>query len=1339
MHTARALIEATGEPTQGQWKRLTDAVAAFLDRGVVGLAYAQRVPRAEIDALEARLQRGRPGFKIERQGTHPEAFPVTHIEPLARNIRAFGKDIGADTKRGTAAAQAMHTGLPLLTPQIAVIDGDTDVPGALLILPVYKTGAALGTPAERERALRGWVYASLNLDALFRGIGGAAEGQLDFEVYDDREATAATRLYDSDGSPEFDDARWVGLLEDNEANLMSQTLAIHGRTWTLRMRTGSVIGARGHRLIALVTLGGGALLSFFAAGFTWALVSSRSRALKLAGEMTKSLTKAEAEAHKLALVASRTASGVVVTDADWRIEWVNDSFVRFFGYSAYEVIGRRPSELLHGPETSAQTLAELDAACARGESFKGEMLNYTKAGEPRWVELDIQPLKDADGKVTGYMAMQLDITERKHIQHEIAQKEAEFRFIFESASTGLSWLWVGADGSRRRLTNEAHLRIIGLTMEQMRDPDIFRKITHPEDWNVQQALYEKLERGELDKFSVKKRYARLDGSEVWAELTFHRFRDPNGGYQEVSTLVDVTPVQRAQEELARKEAQFRFIFEAVPIGISWRRVREEGPSARLFNDAHVRLCGLSREEINIPGIFASVSIPEEYAVQHQNYSRLIAGEIDQFSMEKRYRHRDGTIVWVLYSQQRKAVEGGGFEELSTLVDITERKHAEDKLAQEQARLRTVFEMVPVGLSWKEVDRPSETHLVNSEHARITGVPIEERHDIGRYKTVSHPEDFVRQQLLWDQMERGEIDRYVMEKRYVRPNGDWVWVTFSARLLVDPVSGKRQHISSLVDITDIKRQAAELQAAKNAAEAANLAKSQFLAMMSHEIRTPMNGVIGMTSLLFDSALTREQRDYVETIRASGDALLTIINDILDFSKIESGRLSLEHVEFNLRECVEGALDLMAPRVREKGLDLLYEITDGVPNAVRGDPTRLRQVLVNLLGNAVKFTERGEVVLSLRTVALSDERVQLVFAVRDTGIGIPEEGLSRLFQSFSQVDPSTTRRFGGTGLGLAISRRLAELMGGTMTVESAEGKGSVFSFTILVDPVGSRPRPWLQPGQPNLAGRTLLVVDDNATNRRILTELAAGWGMLARAASSGMEALRWLRDGDLFDVAVLDMHMPEMDGTMLAREIRKLRSVESMPLVLLSSLGAREEVDDPALFSAFLMKPAKPAQLLTKLGELLRSDAIPSRARTKQPFVAKLAAGDGATQSERVLLAEDNTVNQKVALLMLAKLGFRADVAADGNEVLAAVQRQHYDIILMDVQMPEMDGLEAARRLCTLWPDRRVRPWIIALTANAMQGDRELCLAAGMDDYISKPIKTPELADALARARQAKIEV
>jgi adenylate cyclase len=553
------------------------------------------------------------------------------------------------------------------------------------------------------------------------------------------------------------------------------------------------------------------------------------------------------------------------------------------------------------------------------------------------------------------------------------------------------------------------------------------------------------------------------------------------------------------------------------------------------------------------------------------------------------------------------------------------------------------------------------------------------------------------------------------KTHVQRRSDGRWIRVSERK-----TANGGVVATYTDITELKQHEAELAAARDAADEANRGKSSFLATMSHEIRTPMNAVIGMSSLLLDTGLSEEQRDYASTIRDSSEALLTIINDILDFSKIEAGRMDIEAQPFDLRDCVESALDLVSNRAAEKHLDIAYLFEGEVPPAIEGDVTRLRQILLNLLSNAVKFTDQGEVVLSVTT-----KGEQLEFAVRDTGIGLDEKAQTRLFQSFSQADSSTTRKYGGTGLGLAISKKLAELMGGTMWVESAgPGHGSTFHFTIRCQraelPKGTR-RDFIG-AQPALQGKRILVVDDNATNRRILALQTAKWGMAVHDAEAPEQALEILMR-DSFDLAILDMHMPGMDGATLAVRIRE--AGQSLPLVLFSSAASSKEVSD-GLFAARLAKPLRQSQLFDTLVALLAYQG--ARRHVAAPAQPRIDAQIASRHALRILLAEDNVVNQKLALRLLQQMGYRADLASNGLEAIECVARQTYDVVLMDVQMPEMDGFEASRHITKRWPAGQ-RPRIIAMTANAMQGDRELCLAAGMDDYVSKPIRVDELVAAL----------
>jgi PAS domain S-box-containing protein len=834
------------------------------------------------------------------------------------------------------------------------------------------------------------------------------------------------------------------------------------------------------------------------------------------------------------------------------------------------------------------------------------------------------------------------------------------------------------------------------------------------------------EAAEKSRTSVVTRRSRKDGTFVDVEVVAAPVLSDGVAIGHIAIYHDVSALRQAAEAQREAEERYRDLIEHLPLVTYIDEPTETAPN--IYTSPQVEaLVGTAPDEwVADRDFFPKLLHPDDRERVIADHAKALASGAPSWSFEYRLLARDGRTVWirddavVVRDNRGKPLYTQGF-----MLDITERKQAEEALRRSEEEVRrqkqyyqTLLEISPTAVVTLDLDErvtswnPAAEQLFGWTEAEAVGREID---DLVLGTAELREEGEAVTDLVSE-----EGSAHLISRRS-RKDGSLVEV----EILMVPLAVGGQPSGFYVIYHDI----GDLQRARHEAEAATQAKSVFLATMSHEIRTPMNAVIGMTELLLDTELDQEQRGFTEMIRSSGDALLRMIDDVLDFSKIESGKLELERRPFELRECVESALELVAARAAEKGLELGCLIAPDVPTRVIGDVTRLRQVLINLVSNGVKFTEEGEVVVLVEREGSLPEGHRLHIAVRDTGIGIPAHRIGELFQHFSQAEPSTSRRFGGSGLGLAISKRLSELMGGTMWVDSTPGQGSTFHFTCVVEEAPVRVPQDDRKDQLPLRGKRVLIADDNATNREIVVRQTRSWGMLPRATERPSEALAWVQRGDPFDVAILDMQMPEMDGLALARGIRGQPAGRNLPLVLLSSLGPKGRIGGAREFAVTLTKPVRASQLHRALVGIVAKGA----AQQEEPEASAVSGhGPAATSGLRILVAEDNAVNQKLAVGLLAKLGHKADMVGNGAEALEAVASGRYDVVLMDVQMPELDGLEATRRI------RRRRshhqPRIIAMTANVIQGDREECLEAGMDDYLAKPIRVPELRAALERARR-----
>ncbi len=996
---------------------------------------------------------------------------------------------------------------------------------------------------------------------------------------------------------------------------------------------------------------------------------------------------------------------------------------RLTGFSRAELLALPATTLFRVGPGNRQRVSQ---AANRTTVFHSQEGYYLRTKQDQeWVPVNVTISRLHVRPKTLALLTARDIRERHEAHARLERIEGELRRVLASVS---DCLWSGEGTPEApwvyRYVSPVVESLTGRPASFFLGPSpAWEGIVHPEDRPIWQRAAARLRAGQPSQEEYRVLWP--DGRVRWLRESVRVTRKDDRTLRLDGVLEDVTDRKQAQEE---RDRFFTLSLDLLCIAGFDGRLRR-------INPAFERVLGWPVEEF-LSRPFLDFVHPDDRATTQAGMENLKAGQ-DIHSFENRYRCRDGSYRWLLWT----ATPFAGQQLIYAAArDVTERKQTEETLAKERNLLRTLMDHLPDHVFVK--DTASRFVTANSATLRTLGArSLAEV--VGKTDFDFLPHETAAQTYQDEQtvVRTGEalLNR---EELLLNRTGQERWLLTTKLPLRDGAGAIVGLVGMSHDITGRKRVEAEWRRAKEAAEAASRAKSEFLARMSHEIRTPMNGILGMTDLALDTELTREQRECLQMVKDSADGLLTVINDILDFSKIEAGKLQLEAAPFPLRDSLDDTVRTLGLRAQQKGLELISRVAPDVPDVLVGDLGRLRQVVVNLVGNAIKFTEKGEVVVNVGLESLSPPRAagagqaSLRFSVSDTGIGIPANKLGSIFEPFEQVDGSVTRRYGGTGLGLAISSQLVGLMGGRLEVESTEGKGSRFTFTASFGlPAGAA-----APEPVDVHGLPVLVVDDNAVSRQTLAEMLANWRLRPTAVGSGQAALEEMRRaaaaGEPYPLVILDSLMPQMDGFALAEQIRSRPELTGATIMLLVPADRPDAMArcKEAGISASVLKPVKQSELLNTILEVLskaaRSVAAPGR---KERVEAEPAGRPLA-----VLLAEDNLVNQRLAVRILEKRGHRVTVANNGKEALIALEGQAFDLVLMDLEMPELGGFEAVGLLRERERGTGRHLPVIALTAHAMKGDRERCLAAGMDGYVSKPIRAPELFEemdaALGTARQ-----
>jgi two-component system, sensor histidine kinase and response regulator len=1409
--------------------------------GVRGFGFIQHVPRKDLDAfVAAERADAAPQFAIRQLDDkgHDDLFVIKFIEPASRNAGAQGLDVGSEARRRAAALRAIDSGEPTMTAAITLVQDQRRLPGVLLYVPVFDTAARPTNADERRAALVGLLYAPIVIAELLDGLHDVASGQVGFELVDAAAGTAGVGIVYATDAPA---AGVAGVAQPRPASRLqaTRTLALPGRELALHVVStpafeGTISHAQPWLVLAAVSLVSGLL-----ALLLWLQASGRERAEALARRMT-------ADLDRLAQVVRHTSNAVSITDRELRITWINEGFTRISGYGLADALGRTPGELLGSGKAQPEQLKALADSAAAGVSCRMEILNRAKDGREYWIDTEIQPLRDGQGQVIGFMEIGSDVTERRRAQEQLEtalrDNEALLRTLDMHAIVSV------ADAAGRiTAANDAFCRISGFAREELLGQ--YHRIVNsglhvPGFWD---DMWRTIAGGTPWRGEVCNR--AKDGSLYWVDTFIAPFRGADGQIDRyISIRTDITASKRSDAALRASQS---FLDKAGRIGgvggwaldLSTRQMQWTEQTCRIHDV----------EPGHQPTLDEALDhyTPQVRQTIEQAVRRSVLGG-QGFDLELPSTTAKGRAIWVRASGEAELIDGKAVRLVGAFQDITERRLMEAELRRHNEVMTSVLESLPCGLSVFD----AELNLVaaNREFRRLLDFP-----DALFDGPGTRFEDIIRFNAARGEYGKGDLDAIVQgiverarapaaPHRFERvrpdgtpleisgapmPGGGFVttYVDISARreaeaqiqrsaallrgaidaideafVLYDPddrlvfcndkyreiyrtsadlivpgasfeeilragaqrgqyaaavgrvdewvaerVAAHRAGNATLMQRLDDGRSLriverrmpdghivgfridiSELVRATEAAEQASLAKSQFLANMSHEIRTPMNAILGMLKLLRKTELSPRQADYAGKTESAARSLLGLLNDILDFSKVEAGKMSLDPNPFRIDRLMRDLSVVLSASVGAKPVEVLFDIDPALPRHLVGDAMRLQQVLINLGGNAVKFTEQGEVVLSVAVVQRSDADVTLRFEVRDTGIGIAPENQARIFSGFTQAEASTTRRFGGTGLGVAISQRMVSLMGGELELDSALGRGSRFHFCITLPMTPDGPDE--QPAARLPAQRwRVLVVDDNATAREVLQRMGQSLGWAVDVADSGERARALLQssdaDGLAYQAVFLDWQMPGLDGWATSRRIRELGLGDAAPVVVMVTAHGREEMSrrsdaEQGLLDGFLVKPVTASMLF---------DAVMDARGGKGHLPAARAQATGARRlpAMRLLVVEDNPNNQQVARELLEDEGAIVQIANDGQEAVDAVAAAQppFDVVLMDLQMPVMDGLTATRHIRTELGLQTLP--IVAMTANAMASDREACLAAGMNAHVGKPFDLDELVGLLRR--------